>query len=270
MEDLNGKVAFVTGGASGIGLGIAKAFLKQGMRVAIADINADTLEQAKEKLEHPSDLCAVRVDVSDRAALERAADEAEAAFGKIHVLCNNAGIACSGPGHVAPVEQWQRIMDVNLYGTFHGIQVFVPRMQRHGEGGHIVNTSSMTGMYPNRSQFVYGTSKYAITGMSEFLRDDLAGEGISVSVLCPNTIDTPASAFRPRPNDTDEIRAQRAAYMKKHGIVLESPDAVGEMVAQGILNDELYIFTDGLQSRALIKERMGNILAAFDRQFTPS
>jgi NAD(P)-dependent dehydrogenase (short-subunit alcohol dehydrogenase family) len=158
-------------------------------------------------------------------------------------------------------------MDVNLHGTFHGIQVFVPRIREHGEGGHIVNTASLTGLYPNRSQFVYGTSKYAIVGMSEFLRDDLENENISVSVLCPNTVLTPMSAFRERSSDTDEIRRQRAAYLQKHGIVLETPDNVGEMVVRGILNDELYIFTDGKQSRELIQRRFEDILAAFDRQF---
>jgi NAD(P)-dependent dehydrogenase (short-subunit alcohol dehydrogenase family) len=270
VKDLNGKVAFVTGGASGIGLAMAKAFLARGMRVAIADVSPERLSQAVVELGQPADVHAITVDVSDRASLERAADETERAFGKVHVLCNNAGIACAGPGHTAPPEQWQRVLDVNLNGTFHGVQVFVPRIKRHGEGGHIVNTASMTGLYPNRNQFVYGSSKYAIVGLSEFLRDDLAREDISVSVLCPDAVLTPISAFRPRPGDTDEIRAQRAAYLARHGIELVMPDAVGEMVVRGILADELYIFTDGRRSRELVRQRMHNILTAFDRQFPSS
>lgn len=266
MKDLAGKVAFVTGGASGIGLGIAKAFLGQGMRVAIADVNADGLRQAAAQLGDPAGLLTVRVDIADRADVERAADATEAAFGKVHVVCNNAGIACAGPGHLAPVAQWQRVVDVNVHGTFNGIQVFVPRIARHGEGGHIVNTASMTGLYPNRNQFVYGASKYAIVGMSEFLRDDVAALGISVSVLCPNTVLTAMSAFRERPGDTDEIRARRAEYMQKNGIELVLPDAVGEMVVNGIRNDELYIFTDR-PSRDMIQRRFANLMAAMDRQF---
>lgn len=270
LKDLNGKVAFVTGGASGIGLAMAKAFLARGMRVAIADIARARVDDAAAELARPADVRAIEVDVSDRASLERAADETERAFGKVHVVCNNAGIACAGPGHTAPPAQWDRVLDVNLNGTFHGVQVFVPRIKRHGEGGHIVNTASMSGLYPNPHQFVYGTTKYAIVGLSEFLRGDLAGDGISVSVLCPDAVLTPISAFRPRRGDTDEIRAQRSAYLAKHGIELVMPEAVGEMVVRGMLADELYIFTDGRRSRELVRQRMHNILAAFDRQFPPS
>jgi NAD(P)-dependent dehydrogenase (short-subunit alcohol dehydrogenase family) len=267
VRNLAGKGAFITGGANGIGFGIAEAFLRQGMRVAIADIDKNSLASAVLDLAPLGEVRAIEVDVCNREDLEAAADEAEAAFGKIHVVCNNAGIGCAGPGHLAPVEQWDRVMRVNLYGTFHGIQVFVPRILKHGEGGHVVNTSSLTGLYPNPSQFVYGASKYAIVGMSEFLRDDLAGDGISVSVLCPNTVLTSLSAFKPLPTDTDEIRARRSAWMEKRGIVLETPERVGDMVVRGILEDELYIFTDGKQSRERLIEKSERILAAFDRQF---
>lgn len=267
MKSLTGKTAFVTGGASGIGVGIARAFLHQGMQVVIADINDSNFDAVLADLGGGDRVRALRVDIADRQDVERAADEAESLFGNVHVLCNNAGIGCSGPGHTAPVEQWERVVNVNLHGTFNGIQVFVPRIRKHGEGGHIVNTSSMTGLYPNRSQFVYGATKYAIVGMSEFLRDDLENEGIAVSVLCPNTVLTPMSAFRDRPGDTDEIRRKRAEYLQQHGIVLESPDNVGEMVVRGILNDEMYIFTDGKQSRQMLETRFHNLMTAMERQF---
>lgn len=268
MKDLEGKVAFITGGASGIGLGIAKAFLARGMKVAIADIRKERLPRAEKTLNSPGNVISMELDVRDRAAVERAADKTEEAFEKVHVVCNNAGVGHRGPAYAIPQESWNRVLDINLHGMFNGIQVFFPRIRRHGEGGHIVNTSSTAGMQPNPGEGVYCASKYAIVGYTEVLRKDLAQEdsNISTSVLCPWVVDTPIFHRHLDDEDVEGIAKHKASltWLKDLGV---SPDLVGEQVADGILNDELYIFCDGKGSRELIKTRTKAILDAFDRQF---
>jgi len=145
MQNLAGKTAFVTGGASGIGLGIAKALAGAGMNVVIADIRDDHLAKAGAELGNPMRMLALRLDVTDRQDFARAADAAEARFGKIHLLCNNAGVAVVGPTALATYADWDWVMGVNLGGTINGIVTILPRIRRHGEGGHIVNTASMSG-----------------------------------------------------------------------------------------------------------------------------
>ena len=145
MDNVDGKVAFITGGASGIGLGMAKAFTKAGMKAVIADLRADHIAEAKAYFDATPQKDAVHfieLDVTDRAAYARAADEAERVFGKVHVLCNNAGIGISGEISKATYHDWDWAMSVNLDGVFNGIHIFLPRIRAHGEGGHIVNTSS--------------------------------------------------------------------------------------------------------------------------------
>ncbi len=266
MKDLEGKVAFITGGASGIGLGIAKAFLKRGMKVAIADIQKRRLPKAEALLNSPGNVIAIELDVRDRSAIERAADKTEEAFGKVHVVCNNAGIGAGGPGHLIPVEHFNRVLDINLHGVFHGVQVFFPRIKRHGEGGHIVNTASTAGLQPNRNESPYCTSKYAIVGYTEVLRIDLEKEDISASVLCPWVVDTPIFHTDLDDDDTAAIAARRKAMVWLKDIAV-SPDLVGEQVANGILNDELYIFCDGGGTRDLIEKRTKAVFEALDRQF---
>ncbi len=266
MQDLEGKVAFVTGGASGIGLGMAKAFLSRGMKVAIADIHKERLAKAEAALDSPGNLIAMELDVTDRSAVERAADRTEEAFEKVHVVCNNAGIGGGGPVQDMPTERWKRVLDINLNGTFHGVQVFLPRIQRHGEGGHIVNTSSTAGMQANKGQFVYCASKYAIVGLSEVMRKDLADENISVSVLCPWFVDTPIMHTDLDDDDLEGI-AKRRESMGQWLDDAVAPDLVGEQVVDGILKDELFIFCDGGWTRKLIEERTKSVFDALDRQF---
>jgi NAD(P)-dependent dehydrogenase (short-subunit alcohol dehydrogenase family) len=266
MQDLEGKVAFVTGGASGIGLGMAKAFLKRGMKVAIADIHTKRLAQAEKALNSPGNLIALELDVTDRSAIERAADRTEEAFEKVHVVCNNAGIGGGGPAHKTPIEVWNRILDINLNGIFHGVQVFLPRIQSHGEGGHIVNSSSTAGLQPNPNQGAYCASKYAIVGFTEALDKDLAEENVGVSVLCPWFVDTPIMYGGLDDDDLEGIAKRRESL----GPWLDeavSPDLVGEQVVDGILKDELFIFCDGGWTRKLIEERTKGVFGALDRQF---
>lgn len=267
MKGLEGKVAFITGGASGIGLGMAKAFLKRGMKVAIADVRKDRLPKAEAALDSPGNVIAIELDVRDRSAIERAADKTEDAFDKVHVVCNNAGIGAGGAGHLVPLAYWNRVLDINLHGVFHGVQVFVPRIQRHGEGGHIVNTASTAGLQPNPGQSPYCTSKYAVVGFSEVLRSDLAKEGISVSVLCPWAVDTAIFHTDLDDDDAKGIAKRREAMGGFLDNIAVPSDVVGEQVAKGILNDEMYIFCDGEGTRDLIEKRTKAIFDALDRQF---
>jgi len=269
LEDFHGKVAFVTGGASGIGLSMAKAFLKEGMKVTIADIRKDRLSKAESILNNPGNVIAVELDVSDRAAIERAADETEAAFDKVHIVCNNAGIGVGGRIHEVPQESWQTVLDVNLNGVFHGIQVFVPRIKRHGEGGHIVNTSSMTGMTPIPNTGPYSACKAAVAVMSEIMHEELAEEGIGVSVLAPWIVFTPIFHYDLADDDVAGIEERKESMAERFGESLTHPDLVGEMVVNGIRNEELYIFNDPV-SRKMFEKRMNKMYAAIERQFPGS
>lgn len=270
MKDLNGKVAFITGGASGIGLGMATAFLKIGMKVVVADIRADRLPTAASALRQISDdVVCVEVDTTSKESIEAAANQAETAFGNVHVLCNNAGIGGGGTVLSVPDERWQRVMDVNLWGPLRGVQVFLPRMLKHGEGGHIVNTASFSGIHGHHNQSSYGTSKFALVGFSEFLRNDMAKENVSVSVLCPHVIDTPIFYPDLADDDIEGIKKRREAMAGIYKIAVQ-PETVGEQVIRAIQTDELYIFCDGKESREMLEERTQAMFAAFDRQFPES
>ena len=174
MRDFKGRTAFVTGGASGIGLGLARAFLGLGMNVMLADIEAASLDRALVELgSHGDAVRGLVVDVADRQALEQAAAAAIAAFGRVHVLCNNAGVAVGGPQEKIAPADWNWILGVNLMGVVHGIQAFLPHIKAHGEGGHIVNTASMAGLASGMGFSPYTVSKYAVVALSEGLAAEL-------------------------------------------------------------------------------------------------
>ncbi len=260
MQNLAGKTAFVTGGGSGIGLGIAKALLGAGMNVVIADIRDDHLQAAAAELAQPQRLLAQRLDVTDRSGFARAADATEARFGRIHLLCNNAGVAVVGPTALATFADWDWVMGVNLGGSINGIVTMLPRMLAHGEGGHIVNTASMSGLVPHPGATIYGTSKGAAVHMMECMRAELEPQGIICSAFCPGAVQSNiAEAARTRPAaladtgyaETDRRRQQGGNYFH----LFMTKEQVGQRVLQGILNDELYILThsefrQGLEERA--------------------
>ena len=187
MQNVEDKVAFVTGGASGIGFGMARTFLAAGMKVVIADLSEGNLADAANRLEGDNRAYhLMRLDVTDRDAMAAAADEAERLFGKIHLVCNNAGVGIAENMSTAGYEAWDRMFAINVGGVINGIVTFVPRIRAHGEGGHIVNTSSMAGILPlPDAGGIYTASKFAVRGMSESLRLSLAAEGIGVSTLFP-------------------------------------------------------------------------------------
>jgi NAD(P)-dependent dehydrogenase (short-subunit alcohol dehydrogenase family) len=260
MQDLPGKTAFVTGGASGIGLGIAKALLGAGMNVVIADIRDDHLAAATAELGNSERVLALKLDVTDRAAYARAADAAEARFHKIHVLCNNAGVAVVGPTELATFADWDWVLGVNLGGTVNGIVTLLPRIKRHGEGGHIVNTASMSGLMPHPGATLYGTSKGAAVHMIECMRAELEPQGIICSAFCPGAVQSNiADAAKTRPAELSDTGYAEADKRRQQGgnffHLYMTKEDVGARVLRGILNDELYILThsefrEGVEDRA--------------------
>jgi NAD(P)-dependent dehydrogenase (short-subunit alcohol dehydrogenase family) len=251
MNEITGKTAFITGGASGIGLGMAKAFVSAGMKVVIADLRKDHIEEAMALFNstmqsvHPMVL-----DVADRDAVERAAGEAEEVFGPIHILCNNAGINIISPLDQAGFEDWDWLLSVNLGGVINGLVTFIPRMKAHGQGGHIVNTSSIAGIVAGPGNGIYAATKFAIRGLSESLRYDLAPHGIGVSVLCPGTVATNLHQSEENRPDRytgevdDVLREQRSLTGTLFEKVLPTgmdPAEVGEKVLGGIRNNDFLI-----------------------------
>jgi NAD(P)-dependent dehydrogenase (short-subunit alcohol dehydrogenase family) len=260
MQNLAGRTAFITGGASGIGLGIALALLDKGMKVAIADIRDDHLESAVAELDGGEDVLALKLDVTDREAFARAADETEAAFGKIHVLVNNAGVAALGPVELATYGDWDWTLGVCLGGTINGIVTILPRILAHGEGGHIVSTASMSGMVPHAGAATYVTAKSAVVGLMESMRAELEDRNVICSAFCPGAVQSNiAEAGKTRPAKYAETgyavsdKARQSSGDLSH--LFMTKEEVGQRVVEGIINDELFILThaeflDGVRDRA--------------------
>lgn len=261
MRDLNGKVAFITGGASGVGFGMAKAFAEAGMKVVIADIRRDFLDEAIERLPGRT-VHAIRLDVTDREAFAAAADEAERVYGPVDLLCNNAGVNLFAPIEAYTYDDWDWVLGVNLGGVINGVRTFVPRMKARGQGGHILNTGSMASWLSGPGAGIYTTSKFAIRGLSECLRWSLAADGIGVSLLSPGLVKSRIyESERTRPPNLstetapvdDHIMAQLPEW---HQLGME-PEEVGRIALQGVLDNELYIF-----SHAEFKEELAEVFTA--------
>jgi NAD(P)-dependent dehydrogenase (short-subunit alcohol dehydrogenase family) len=210
MDDFSGKVAVVTGGASGIGLGLARRFAREGMRVVLADVEHDALDAAAADLaaEHGADnVLAVPTDVRDDTAVDALAAATFERFGTAHIVCNNAGVGVGGLAWTIPADRWRWIVDVNLMGVAHGIRAFVPRMIEQGEG-HVVNTASAAGVLTGPAMSPYMATKHAVVALSESLHFDLqlTGAPVRVSVLCPEWVRTNiAESERNRPGDVSEM-----------------------------------------------------------------
>ena len=262
MQNLAGKTAIITGGASGIGLGIGRALVRAGMNVAIGDIQQDALERAAAELGAPDRVLASRLDVTDREAYKTFADNVEARFGKIHLLVNNAGVVAAGPVEQSSFDDWDWVLSVNLVGAINGIVIVLPRILAHGEGGHIVNTSSKSGLLPHPGAAIYTTTKSALIGMTEAMRGELEPKGVIVSVLCPGPVQSGiASSGRNRPAAYGESGYRSAdtdrdsKSLTDAASLMMDADQVGEIVRDAIEKDYLYIFThnehrQGLRDRA--------------------
>jgi NAD(P)-dependent dehydrogenase (short-subunit alcohol dehydrogenase family) len=247
MINFAGRTAFVTGGANGIGIGLVRALLAEGCKVAIADIRQDAIEKALKTLDNQS-VMGVQVDVSSRDAMEKAADEVEAKFGPVSLLFNNAGINLFQTIEDSSYSDWDWVMGVNLHGPINGVMTFVPRMIAAGNGGYIVNTASMAGWLASGAPGIYNTTKFAVRGMSESLRYSLAPHGIGVSILCPGLVKSYIYAsddVRPKElldgaKPVDTANVQRLAEFHEFGM---EPDVIAARVLDGMRENRTYIFS---------------------------
>lgn len=268
MENLADKVAFITGGASGIGLGIAKAFAKEGMKIVIADIRQDHLDEAvatftsRGQTVHP-----IRLDVTDRPAMAAAAEETVRIYGKVHVLVNNAGIGIGGPLKQAKYDDWDWGLDVNLNGVINGIQEFLPKMLAHGEGGHIVNTASAAAVLPISRAGIYIAAKAAVMAISEVLRGELAEDHIGVSAFCPGPVQTNIAQTRKlRPEryskNSGYAEFERQLQDRPNNPLWMDHEEVGERVLRGVKRNDLFILTHP-EFKEGARQRFDAILNAF-------
>jgi NAD(P)-dependent dehydrogenase (short-subunit alcohol dehydrogenase family) len=274
LRDFEGKAAFVTGGASGIGLALGRAFLDVGMKVMLADVEASALEKALQSLSnYDNRVRGVRCDIADPDSMDRAAQAAFEAFGNVHVVCNNAGVAAGGGIDNISVDNWRWVVDVNLMGVVYGVRSFLPHMMKHREGGHIVNTASMAGMINGMGFSPYAATKFAVVAMSEGLAMQLQPHGIGVSVLCPEFVRTgigesgrnrPERYGKPRPLDPASPAAQLVAEIARQLEAGIDPAEVAAKVLAAIRNEELYIFTHP-NMRQSVDGRFAAIQAAMDR-----
>jgi NAD(P)-dependent dehydrogenase (short-subunit alcohol dehydrogenase family) len=271
VREVEGKVAFITGGGSGVGLGMARAFVGAGMRVAIADIREDHLEQATGEL--GGDVLAVHLDITDRDAFARAADETERALGNVHVLCNNAGINLFNDIADATYEDWDWVLGVNLGGVVNGVVTFVPRIKAHGEGGHVVNTASMAAFIAGPGAGIYTTAKFAVHGLSDALRWSLLPHGIGVSMVCPGLVKSKiyeSDKIRPAELSTNVTPADEE-FMRilpgLHEAGME-PDEIGEKVLRAIRENRFYVFTHP-DHRDELREIFDETIAAFPDEVVP-
>ncbi len=247
MIDFAGRTAFVTGGANGIGIGLVRALLAEGCKVAIADIRQDSIEKALKTLDNQS-VMGVQVDVSSRDEMEKAADEVEAQFGPVSLLFNNAGINLFQTIEDSSYSDWDWVLGVNLHGPINGVMTFVPRMIAAGNGGYIVNTASMAGWLASGAPGIYNTTKFAVRGMSESLRYSLAPHGIGVSILCPGLVKSYIYAsddVRPKElldgaKPVDTANVQRLAEFHEFGM---EPDVIAARVLDGMRENRTYIFS---------------------------
>ncbi len=275
MRHLVGKTAFVTGGASGIGFALGRVFAEAGMNVMLADIETEALAVAVENLQgRGPDARGVACDVADPASVERAAGASYEAFGNVHVVCNNAGVAGGGGIDDISLDTWRWVLDVNLMGVLHGVRTFLPHIRAHGEGGHIVNTASMAGLNSGLGLSPYSASKFAVVSMSEGLSRQVAPLGIGVTVLCPGFVQTRISnSGRNRPGrygpapmpDPASPAGKLTARLADLGRLGLDPMDAASQVLTAIRADELYVFTHtGAEWRAELKERFDAILSAMD------
>lgn len=251
MKDLKGKTAFVTGGNSGIGLGIVKVLAAAGMKVAFTYRREDHRDEALAYFrDRPGErVMAVRLDVTDREAFKRAADEVERELGPVQVLVNNAGVGVLGLIEDATYADWDWVIGVNIGGVVNGIQTFLPRMLASGLEGHIVNVSSMGGIAALGTAGLYATTKFAVVGLTEALRTDMIGRKIGVSVYCPGPVKSNiGEAAKGRPAEfaetgykmPEQVQGAPPPEMMVHAMAAEE---AGRYVLDGILENKLYILS---------------------------
>jgi NAD(P)-dependent dehydrogenase (short-subunit alcohol dehydrogenase family) len=271
MRDFTGRVAVVTGAASGIGRALAERFAREGMKVALSDIEERALQQtAAEMRTAGHHVLAVRTDVADAASVEALARDTLAAFGAVHIVCNNAGVV---PGErFRPVweyalEDWRWGLDVNLWGVIHGVRTFVPTLLAQGEEGHVVNTASIAGLISGSGSPVYGVAKHAVVRLTEALYASLheMGARVGASVLCPGLVQT--NIYRSERNRPAHLRHEGAGKESPADAAAEkirpgglTPEEVADQVLDAIRSDRFYVITTSSFDDA-IRSRSDDILA---------
>lgn len=251
MKDFEGRTAFVTGGANGVGIGIVRNLLNAGVKVAIADIRQDAIDKALASLDN-REVMGIQLDVADRASYKDAADKVEAEFGPVSMLFNNAGINLFQTIEDSSYDDWDWVMGVNLNGVINGVATFAPRMKERalsGEvgGGQIVNTASMAAFIAGPVPGIYNTAKFAVRGLSYSLRYSMAKYGIGVSMVCPGLVkshiyasdDVRPEALKGEMQAVDEKAVERLAGLHEFGM---EPDVIGERILEGIRNNQMHIF----------------------------
>ena len=271
MKEFKGKVAVVTGAASGIGLALAHRFAQAGMRVVLADVEPAALADAARAVgAGGAETLAVRTDVSKAADVEALASRAQAAFGAVHVLCNNAGVAISGPTWLQTLSDWEWVLGVNLWGVIHGVRVFTPIMLAQGDEAHIVNTASIAGMLCGPGTSVYNVSKHGVVALSETLHHELAllAAPVKVSVLCPGFVSTRIlDSARNRPAQLADTAAALPGRDEMEQAVRQliatglPPEQVAAVVFDAIRAERFYVFPHP-EWIERIRARMEDIVAA--------
>jgi NAD(P)-dependent dehydrogenase (short-subunit alcohol dehydrogenase family) len=280
LADVKGKVAFITGGSSGIGLGMARAFSAAGMKVVFTYRRDDHRDEALKLLgSDNAGIHAIRLDVTDRAGFARAADEAEKVFGKVHLLANNAGVGVRAGAAEATFKDWDWGLGVNLGGVINGIATLLPRMRAHGEGAHVMVTSSSAGLVAGGRIGIYVTSKFAVIGLMESLREELEGENVGVSIYCPGFVKSnliESEKMRPadlvnevaKPSTLPPTPEEEAMMRKFMAVGMDGVEA-GRLVLEGLRRNDLYIFTHQ-EFEQPTRERMEALLASFPAQKAPN
>lgn len=267
MENLRGKVAVITGGASGIGFATAEALAREGTKLVLADVEAQALEAAAAKLRASgAEAIGVVTDVTSRAAVEALADATWKHYGRADVVFNNAGVAVAGPVTGMTHEDWRWVIDVDLWGVIHGVEAFAPRLVEQGEGGHVLATASFAGLVPNIGLGAYCVAKYGVVALMEVLHRELRPHGIGASVLCPMRVRTKIDeSGRNRQADYGGPEAQHYPKVEEGqmaGRVIDVGE-VAALVVKGIQQNQLYLLPHQ-ESREMIRRRFERIDRAFE------
>lgn len=265
MRELSGKTAVITGAGSGFGRELALVCAREGMRLVLADVDADGLDGTVERLDGAEAEC-VTCNVARAEDVERLADVADERFGGTHLLFNNAGVAVAGPAWTATLDDWKWMLDVNVMGVVHGIRSFVPRMLDRGGPGYVVNTASVAGLLSVPGSSVYCVTKHSVVTLSECLYHDLraAGSEIGVSLLCPAYVNTGiAESDRNRPPELGETNPQATEYEARVRKAVRSgrisAAEVAEMTVAAVKDDRFYILTHP-RIKGAVEARMHDIL----------